>query len=88
MCDKCEAQATKQGLLALEAIANGEEPPPAPETGGEVSVTIPLHLPFPLVAQISDEGFAMVATTAAGYAAISRFLESIGRPCGPDCTHD
>jgi hypothetical protein len=84
MCDNC----TSRGIAALEAIANGEDPPPAPAETDAVTVTIPVHLPFPLVAQLSDEGFAILATTSEGYEAISGYLKSIGRACGPGCAHD
>lgn len=74
MCDRC----TAQGLAALEAIANGEEIPNVPHT--PEMETADFSLPFPVYVQVSDEGYAMIATTEAGWTAIQGFLESIGKP--------
>lgn len=84
MCDRCN----KQGLVALEAIANGEEIPELPQDAEEDIVRMNVHMPFPLIAQISDDDVVAIATNRDGWRAITGFLEALGRPCGPECHHE
>lgn len=84
MCDQCR---TEHGLVALEAIANGEEIPETPENADAEVIRRNVHLPFPVVAQVGDEDFVAIVTNAEGWKAISGFLEALGRPCDPDCDH-
>ncbi|NJP50106.1 hypothetical protein HCJ93_08475 [Streptomyces sp. SBST2-5] len=74
MCDKCEVQ---HGVAALEALANGEDIPEAPESDVEVQ-KVPVCLPFPVMITVSDTGFAGIITNDLGASVIQGFLKSIG----------
>lgn len=85
MCERCN----QQGLVALEAIANGEEIPPPPEDSqieGAVELA-PYCLPFPVMITITEGGAVGIITNEAGGEAIRSFLETLGRPVD-DCGHD
>lgn len=82
MCDNC----TKRGLVALEAIANGEEIPEPPDEEAEIT-QIPVCLPFPVMVAITQNGNVGIITTDDGWSAIQNFLKSIGHHPG-ECGHD
>ncbi|MFF6988381.1 hypothetical protein [Streptomyces sp. NPDC010273] len=84
MCESCNQQA----LVALEAIANGEEippPPAAPQT--EDVVLAPYCLPFPVMITITENGAVGIITNQQGGDAIRCYLESLGTP-EDECGHD
>jgi len=84
MCDNCN----KRGLAALEAIANGEDPPQMPETARPAGLADLMsvfkehrptfELPFPVIAFETDNGNVGILTDQDGWTFFKRILESLG----------
>lgn len=88
MCDACDGR-VKHGLSALEALANGEDVPEAPEINGvaDLARTLTEHkptfaLPFPVIAFETDSGNVGILTDEAGWDFFKKALEQLGKLYG------
>ena len=75
MCDRC----TAQGVAALEAIANGEDPPEFPQLNVPTLPELQGYLPFPVMAFVTDNGNVGILTNSEGWKTIQGFLQGMTR---------